>query len=156
VRIEEVERYVHVGMAADARRKVAIAVREGKLTREPCGLCMSQHHVQAHHRDYSKPLEVVWICRRCHPIVTKIETMLKQCAKAVEIALEDENLRPIAEVFAQELTDRAHHNRQWKPIFDPQLARFVERCLTLFLRCSVSKTASKPRWRKYPWLKKAV
>lgn len=31
-----------------------------------CSLCGSLSSVEAHHEDYSKPLEVIWLCRKCH------------------------------------------------------------------------------------------
>lgn len=48
-----------------ARSAVHRAIRGGRLKREPCVYCGSVKS-QAHHRDYSKPLEVVWACFRCH------------------------------------------------------------------------------------------
>lgn len=39
--------------------------RRGKLTPQPCLKCGSLK-VEKHHPDYSKPLEVVWLCRPCH------------------------------------------------------------------------------------------
>ena len=31
-----------------------------------CSLCSRVAKIQAHHKDYSKPLEVIWICASCH------------------------------------------------------------------------------------------
>ena len=41
------------------------AVRDEKLIRKPCEVCGSEKS-QAHHEDYSKPLEVVWLCKPHH------------------------------------------------------------------------------------------
>lgn len=57
-------------LARPARRAVAKAIRDGILTRpdtcEECGL--SGVTIQAAHRDYSRPLDVRWLCRSCHSI----------------------------------------------------------------------------------------
>lgn len=37
------------------------AVRDGKIFKKPCEIC-GEHKVQAHHYDYSRPLEVKWMC----------------------------------------------------------------------------------------------
>ena len=51
------------------KRKACIAVghalRAGKLHKEPCAIC-GKIKSQAHHDDYSKPLDVVWLCGRHH------------------------------------------------------------------------------------------
>jgi hypothetical protein len=41
------------------------AVKRGKLTKAPCVICGSNNS-QAHHEDYSKPLDVIWLCRKHH------------------------------------------------------------------------------------------
>lgn len=45
------------------------AVRDAKLhgilEEKPCEWCGCEK-VEAHHKDYSKPLEVMWLCNRCH------------------------------------------------------------------------------------------
>jgi hypothetical protein len=48
-----------------ARQAVLVAVRAGRLKSEACARC-GDLRTQAHHGDYSKPLEVVWLCRACH------------------------------------------------------------------------------------------
>lgn len=48
-----------------ARTAVSNALRSGKLKREPCVMCGNVKS-QAHHEDYSKPLEVEWLCFECH------------------------------------------------------------------------------------------
>jgi len=50
---------------ARARNAINRALRTGTLTRQPCSLCGS-HTAEAHHADYGKPLDVAWLCFRCH------------------------------------------------------------------------------------------
>jgi len=49
-----------------ARTAVSNAIRDGKLLREPCSGCGKTGRIHAHHDDYSKPLDVVWLCEMCH------------------------------------------------------------------------------------------
>lgn len=51
--------------AYKAQTAVGNAVRDGRIKKEPCMFCGSSH-VHAHHRDYSKPLDVLWLCPKCH------------------------------------------------------------------------------------------
>ena len=51
----------------NARRKVAYAVKLGKLQKEPCRDC-GKEYVHAHHPDYSKPLDVIWLCAVHHKL----------------------------------------------------------------------------------------
>jgi hypothetical protein len=41
------------------------AIRDGKLIPQPCEVC-GEEKVDAHHDDYSKPLEVRWLCHKHH------------------------------------------------------------------------------------------
>lgn len=46
---------------------VRSAIKKGKLVRPyTCEKCGSIEPIQAHHDDYSKPLEVRWLCQPCH------------------------------------------------------------------------------------------
>lgn len=54
-----------------ARLCVYRAVRSGKLVRQPCEVC-GKLPVEAHHEDYTKPLEVHWLCREHHGETRKI------------------------------------------------------------------------------------
>ena len=50
-----------------ARMAVYRAVQRGTLIRaETCEQCGVPGGLQAHHRDYSLPLEVNWLCQKCH------------------------------------------------------------------------------------------
>lgn len=49
-----------------AHARVAHALQMGLLARKPCQACGSTRWIEAHHEDYSKPLEVVWLCMACH------------------------------------------------------------------------------------------
>ena len=48
-----------------ARNYACIAEKKGILKRQPCEICASDK-AEKHHEDYSKPLEVRWLCRQCH------------------------------------------------------------------------------------------
>lgn len=47
-----------------ARQILQYHLRKGKITQVPCRCGIKE--VQAHHPDYSKPLEVIWLCVGCH------------------------------------------------------------------------------------------
>lgn len=69
-----------------ARRKVYDAVRRGKMQRLPCEVC-GDPKSQGHHVDYSKPLEVKWLCAKHHglehriPITKEQEEMILRTAQ---------------------------------------------------------------------------
>lgn len=48
-----------------ARIAVGVAVRNGQLTKQPCEVC-GNPKAEAHHDDYTKPLEVRWFCNQHH------------------------------------------------------------------------------------------
>lgn len=48
-----------------AHSQVARAIRSGALVRQPCCRCKEAKTV-AHHEDYDKPLDVMWLCQPCH------------------------------------------------------------------------------------------
>lgn len=50
---------------AHARNLLQSAVRWGKMKRQPCIKC-GKEEAQGHHEDYSKPYDVVWLCRTHH------------------------------------------------------------------------------------------
>jgi len=50
---------------AYAHNMVAKAIRFGGLFRQSCCRCGETKTV-AHHEDYDKPLEVMWLCQPCH------------------------------------------------------------------------------------------
>jgi hypothetical protein len=50
-----------------ARKAVYRAIRAGQLQRpDSCSRCEKPCKPDSHHTDYSAPLEVEWLCRRCH------------------------------------------------------------------------------------------
>jgi hypothetical protein len=56
-----------------AHRKVSRAIKAGKLERPNCcEECGQECFAQAHHDDYSRPLDVHWLCPRCHSARHKV------------------------------------------------------------------------------------
>lgn len=50
-----------------AHAQVASAIRSGRLVRpSACETCGADGPIHAHHHDYSRPLDVAWLCPLCH------------------------------------------------------------------------------------------
>lgn len=50
-----------------ARSKLQKAISSGKIIRKTnCEICFIDCKPHGHHEDYSKPLEVIWMCSKCH------------------------------------------------------------------------------------------
>ncbi len=47
------------------RREFHKALASGLITKQPCSAC-GDIKAEGHHPDYSKPLDVVWLCRKHH------------------------------------------------------------------------------------------
>lgn len=54
----------------NAYKVVEAALKCGELVNPGvcygCGCVEREHRIEAHHHDYSKPLDVVWLCTPCH------------------------------------------------------------------------------------------
>lgn len=60
LRTENPEKYI-------ARNAVNNCIRGGRIAKgDACFFCGNEGNLQAHHRDYSKPLDVFWLCPACH------------------------------------------------------------------------------------------
>ena len=44
---------------------VKYALQTGKIKRIPCMICGNEN-VEGHHPDYSRPIDVVWLCKKHH------------------------------------------------------------------------------------------
>ncbi len=50
-----------------ARRMVNYHLNKGNMTRpNQCSECKKNCTLEAHHVDYNKPLDIIWLCRLCH------------------------------------------------------------------------------------------
>jgi hypothetical protein len=62
-----------------AHLAVSRALAKGELIKpERCQICTREARLEAHHADYSKPLEVLWVCVVCH---RNIHKNIKRIAK---------------------------------------------------------------------------
>lgn len=48
-----------------AHNLVSREIAKGTLVREPCCRCGSSKSL-AHHEDYDRPLDIMWLCQPCH------------------------------------------------------------------------------------------
>jgi hypothetical protein len=68
VGVHNVGRELHhsyVIMQQQAYDQVALARKEGRILSQPCEVC-GNPYADAHHEDYSKPLELRYLCTRHH------------------------------------------------------------------------------------------
>lgn len=50
-----------------AWNKVYYALKIGKIQNpNTCEICGCSGNIQAHHKDYNKPFEIIWVCQTCH------------------------------------------------------------------------------------------
>ena len=50
-----------------ARKLVERAILKGTLVKPTrCTICMKLGRIEAHHEDYTKPLDIKWMCSCCH------------------------------------------------------------------------------------------
>ena len=82
---EDQNAYKGGGMGEDQRnvRRAARtilnhAIGEKRMDRpSKCSCCDSTENIEAHHEDYSKPLDVVWLSRKCHRKIHENPELLK-------------------------------------------------------------------------------
>lgn len=58
-----------------AHKRVFVALRNGSMKRSPCVVCGAEKS-EAHHEDYSMPLDVIWLCKSHH---VEADKRLKAC-----------------------------------------------------------------------------
>jgi len=67
-------------LSEEERRKIKARsylreyVKRGKIIKLPCLFC-GDPNSEAHHQDYSKPLEVTWLCRYHHKALHNVKTI---------------------------------------------------------------------------------
>lgn len=61
-------RYKRDKLKIACRSKTFLAIKSGILTRQKCVKCGCENmeKIEAHHEDYTKPLEIIWLCTTCH------------------------------------------------------------------------------------------
>ena len=78
-------KYAHARAIAEWKSKNAVryaanvilsnAVKRGKIQKQPCWVC--GENAEAHHPDYDRPLDVVWLCnthhREVHAMASRIQ-----------------------------------------------------------------------------------
>jgi len=64
----------------------------GRLVKQPCETCNTTKNVQKHHEDYSKPLDVRWLCKPHHK--KRHEEMMIECQQCNWVGKEAELTMP--------------------------------------------------------------
>ena len=61
------KKYYHPSrIKRNARAMLRYAFITGRIIKMPCEICGETKNIQAHHEDYSKPLDVIWLCPEHH------------------------------------------------------------------------------------------
>lgn len=70
-------------LRSKARTVFRRAVARGKIIRpKKCQSCLRKTSpIQGHHPDYSKPLDVLWVCRPCHESIHRKEFLMAEAKK---------------------------------------------------------------------------
>ena len=66
--------------------KVQWAIESGKLVKPSlCECCNSKRKLEGHHRDYNKPLEIMWLCYPCHGYIHRFDEWEKWLPSEAEL-----------------------------------------------------------------------
>lgn len=66
-----------------ARLEVRYALAAGRLISKPCEKCGRIDRIHAHHTDYSKPLDVTWLCFKHHADIHGAMRRLKRYGQPI-------------------------------------------------------------------------
>lgn len=58
--------YLEHSLKASVRSITRNYIKLGVLIKEKCEFCGTNENIEAHHEDYSKPLDIKWFCRNHH------------------------------------------------------------------------------------------
>lgn len=81
-----------------AQHLVQCHVRRGKIIKpEICSICNCEpKRIEAHHADYSKPLEIIWVCSQCHHNIHKnLKDRVQPDRLNPETSIEDVIVEPL-------------------------------------------------------------
>lgn len=92
--------------AYKAKNALNNALRDGKIVKRPCQICGSTKHLHARHRDYSNPLDVVWLCARCNHRIH---------AAFPELKPENRKRKASGESYVSQPTRHHHESRSPSP-----------------------------------------
>ena len=66
---DEIIERVRADYAANPEKQAARNLAKKRIPIRPCESCGSERNVIRHHDDYARPLDVRFLCRRCHAFV---------------------------------------------------------------------------------------
>lgn len=92
------------------------AIKRGELARpDECSKCGAtpkrrsdgKSAIQGHHADYSKPLEVEWLCSKCHRAVTPLPKVIGAPTYGERNGFSKLKAHEVLEIRASSLSSRA-------------------------------------------------
>lgn len=65
--------YIEKNFEKEKARRIINYFVQRKYVEKPkeCSKCFKESKIEAHHPDYSKPWDVIWVCRECHLAIHK-------------------------------------------------------------------------------------
>jgi hypothetical protein len=109
---DEIEKELFV----KAHAAVYNALRRGDLVRPTvCSRCFKLCKPQAHHPDYSKPLDVAWLCKQCH-------TLMHYPERPFRTRLNVEYYKKQRKAYRQKNRTKRREQRRKSRIADPNIA----------------------------------
>jgi len=104
-----------------AQSQVQDHLKRGNIVRpNKCPVCKSSaYRIEAHHNDYDKPLEVLWLCQKCHLAIHQRINEEKRLSKHAE-RLSGRTAKADATVQTSEETTRERSEEVFPPLKNGQ------------------------------------
>lgn len=113
-------------MRRRAYNHVIRKIKKGEIVPQPCSHCGSEVRPHAHHEDYAKPDDIMWLCRICHTTLHSQRRQMVKNVKQLKLLVDRAGRKLVAEAIGMPYQTMSHKLNRFSPIRDDEIAKIKE------------------------------